>query len=128
MAVPPLAEIPISVEFETAPPSTPTGPPEVSPTPIALPALPPLFTSPRETAPPLALAVATPPFPELATSVVLVSPARKSLTNPISIPLRIFHWNRSPCGIGARARLRRNPSGPIANYHRSPLLSMVGPH
>src|SRR5215212_7484996 len=51
------------------PPSTPTLPPQVSPTPMALPALPPLLTSPMATAPPLAEAVATPPLPAEAVSV-----------------------------------------------------------
>src|SRR5215217_3445398 len=51
------------------PPSTPTLPPQVSPTPMALPALPPLLTSPIATAPPLAEAVATPPLPAEAVSV-----------------------------------------------------------
>src|SRR5215217_1179150 len=57
------------VELATVPPSTPTLPQLVSPTPIALPALPPLLTSPMPTAPPLADAVATPPFPADAASV-----------------------------------------------------------
>jgi hypothetical protein len=69
MAVPPLAEILRSVTFPTDPPLTETGPPQVSPTPMALPALPPLLTSPIETAPPLADAAATPPFPAEAVSV-----------------------------------------------------------
>ena len=55
------------------PPSTATGPPQVSPTPMALPALPPLLTSPIATAPPLAEAVATPPLPAEAISVQLSS-------------------------------------------------------
>src|SRR5918993_3828111 len=62
MAVPPLAEILRSVRLATVPPSTPTEP-AVSPTPMALPALPPLLTSPMPTAPPLADDVATPPLP-----------------------------------------------------------------
>src|SRR5689334_5421028 len=62
MAVPPLAETPRLVLLETEPPSTDT-PPTVSPTPMALPTLPPLLMSPRLTAPPLAPAVATPPLP-----------------------------------------------------------------
>src|SRR5215211_7984359 len=62
MAVPPFAVTPRSVRFATSPPSTPTDP-TVSPTPMAFPALPPLLTSPMPTAPPLADAVATPPFP-----------------------------------------------------------------
>src|SRR3954465_14152817 len=41
----------------------------VSPTEIALPALPPLLMSPIDTTPPLPDAVATPPLPELAVSV-----------------------------------------------------------
>ncbi len=56
MAVPPLAEMLSCVLLATLPPSTATGPPQVSPTPMALPALPPLLTSPIATAPPLALA------------------------------------------------------------------------
>src|SRR5689334_2155592 len=62
MAVPPLAETPRLVLLETEPPSTDT-PPTVSPTPMALPTLPPLLMLPRLTAPPLAPAVATPPLP-----------------------------------------------------------------
>jgi hypothetical protein len=68
MAVPPLAEMPSVVLLAMVPPSTATGPPQVSPTPMALPALPPLLTSPIATAPPLADAVATPPLPALAIS------------------------------------------------------------
>src|SRR3954467_6791379 len=82
MAVPPLAVTPISVTLATEPPSTPTDP-TVSPTPIALPALPPLLTSPKETAPPFALEVATPPLPALATSVSLSSAPKKSRIKPI---------------------------------------------
>jgi hypothetical protein len=76
MAVPPLAETPSKVLFSTMPPSTPTEPPEVSPTPMALPALPPLLTLPSEAAPPLADDVATPPFPADAVSVncMMISP------------------------------------------------------
>src|SRR5262245_26371151 len=44
--------------------------------PMALQALPPLLTSPMETAPPLAEAVATPPFPAEATSVGLAPPPK----------------------------------------------------
>src|SRR5262245_2870719 len=69
MAVPPLAETLSEVELATLPPSTATVPFQVSPTPMALPALPPLFTSPIATAPPLAEAVATPPLPAEAVSV-----------------------------------------------------------
>jgi hypothetical protein len=69
MAVPPLAEMVNWVLLPTLPPSTPTEPPQVSPTPMALPALPPLLTSPMLTAPPLAAEVATPPFPADAISV-----------------------------------------------------------
>src|ERR687897_828842 len=61
------------VELATLPPSTATGPPQVSPTPMALPALPPLLTSPIATAPPLAEAVATPPLPAEAVSVNCIS-------------------------------------------------------
>src|SRR5829696_2408677 len=68
MAVPPLDVMPRSVRFPTSPPSTPTEP-TVSPTPMALPALPPLLTSATETAPPLADDVATPPLPAETTSV-----------------------------------------------------------
>src|SRR5215207_2035583 len=73
MAVPPLAVMPRSVRLATSPPSTPTEPPQVSPTPMALPALPPLLMSATETAPPLADAVATPPFPAEAISVAPAS-------------------------------------------------------
>src|SRR5215216_1274641 len=62
MAVPPSAVMSIVVELETSPPLTHTGP-EVSPTEMTLPTLPPLSTSPITTAPPLALAVALPPLP-----------------------------------------------------------------
>jgi hypothetical protein len=76
MAVPPLAETLSVVTLATSPPSTPTDPQLVSPTPMALPALPPLLTSPSWTAPPLAEDVATPPFPADAVSVncMMVSP------------------------------------------------------
>src|SRR6187200_2288064 len=72
MAVPPLAETLSWVLFPTAPPSTPTLPPQVSPTPMALPALPPLLTSPMATAPPLADASATPPLPADAVKVCMI--------------------------------------------------------
>src|SRR5215212_1901472 len=77
MAVPPLAEMLNWVLLATVPPSTATGPPQVSPTPMALPALPPLLTSPIADAPPLAEEVATPPFPADAISVIcmLVCPS-----------------------------------------------------
>ena len=77
MAVPPFAVILRSVRFPTSPPSTATEP-EVSPTPMALPALPPLLTSPMETAPPLAEDVATPPLPAEAKSPVPASPPPKN--------------------------------------------------
>src|SRR5918994_7769602 len=77
MAVPPLAVIPRSVKLATSPPSTPTEP-TVSPTPMALPALPPLLMSATETAPPLAEDVATPPFPAEAMSVRPSSPPPKN--------------------------------------------------
>src|SRR5215210_678463 len=69
MAVPPSTVMPNWVELATVPPSTPTEPPQVSPTPMALPALPPLLTSPIAAAPPLAEVVATPPLPADAISV-----------------------------------------------------------
>src|SRR5215207_5517450 len=76
MAVPPLAETLSVVRLATSPPSTATDPQLVSPTPMALPALPPLLTSPIWTAPPLAEDVATPPLPADAVSVncMMVSP------------------------------------------------------
>src|ERR671912_2016910 len=77
MAVPPLAEILRSVRLATVQPSTPTEP-AVSPTPMALPALPPLLTSPIPTAPPLADDVATPPLPAEAMSVAPSSPPPKN--------------------------------------------------
>src|SRR5215212_6431495 len=46
---------------------------------MALPALPPLLTSPMETAPPLAEDVATPPLPAEAMSPVPASPPPKNL-------------------------------------------------
>ena len=57
IAVPPSAVMPTDVELDTSPPSTHTEP-EVSPTPTALPVLPPLLMSPTTTPPPPALAVA----------------------------------------------------------------------
>src|SRR5690242_11269568 len=54
---------------------------------MALPALPPLLTSPTETAPPLADEVATPPLPDDATSGLDSSAPKKSLIRPILIPL-----------------------------------------
>src|SRR5215216_2404111 len=65
--------MPSVVLLAMVPPSTATGPPQVSPTPMALPALPPLLTSPIDTAPPLAEAVATPPLPAEAISVNCIS-------------------------------------------------------
>ena len=79
MAVPPFAVMPRSVTLAMVPPSTPTEPPQVSPTPMALPAFPPLLTLPMETTPPLAEAVATPPLPAEAMSVQL-SPSPKNLS------------------------------------------------
>src|SRR5215218_4086018 len=68
--------MPIWVELATSPPSAATDPQLVSPMPMALPALPPLLTSPSETAPPLAADVATPPLPAEAVSMncMMVSP------------------------------------------------------
>src|SRR3954471_12353200 len=131
MAVPPLADTPMSVMLATVPPSTPTEP-TVSPTPIALPALPPLFTSPRETAPPLALAVATPPLPALAVSVppppsVPLVP-RKSPTKPIWIPPSTPKTRIVPGGSHADATYRHIPTIHKARYHRSRVLSMVATH
>src|SRR5688572_15443577 len=76
MAVPPFAVTPMLVRLATSPPSAATGPPQVSPIPMALPALPPLLTSPIWTAPPLADDVATPPLPADAVSVncMMISP------------------------------------------------------
>src|SRR5919112_5978658 len=76
MAVPPLAETLRSVEFATVPPFAATLPHDVSPIPMAFPALPPLLTLPSETAPPLAADVATPPLPADAVSVncMMISP------------------------------------------------------
>src|SRR5215218_3130237 len=65
--------MPSVVLLAMVPPSTPTLPPQVSPTPMALPALPPLLTSPIATAPPLADAEATPPLPADAVSVNCIS-------------------------------------------------------
>src|SRR5215212_5787762 len=84
------------VLLATVPPSTPTEPPEVSPTPIALPALPPLLTSPTATAPPLAEAVATPPLPAEAVSMncMLISP---SLVPPRGGSPRLSYGIRPQC-------------------------------
>src|SRR5829696_778795 len=100
MAVPPLAEILRSVTFPTDPPLTETGPPQVSPTPMALPALPPLLTSPIETAPPLADAAATPPFPAEAVSVNCMVFFPAALPLPGSSRGRIDH---APLGPAAHA-------------------------
>src|SRR5829696_8724485 len=154
MAVPPLADTPMSVKLAIEPPSTVTGPPQVSPTPIALPALPPLFTSPRETAPPFALAVATPPLPADAMSPAPASPPPKNLS-------WIFVWAaasaaaRTPAAAAiAAAFIRRvidlppptpksgivpqwqprrsgaspHPHDSQARYHRSHVLSMIATH
>src|ERR671927_1078349 len=98
MAVPPLAEIPSVVELPTLPPSTATGPPQVSPTPMALPALPPLFTSPMATAPPLAEAVATPPLPAEAVSMYCISkrPPFWPHTEPFHVRFGLFQ-TRNRC-------------------------------
>src|SRR5919107_5890219 len=69
MAVPPLAETLRSVELATVPPFAATLPHDVSPIPMAFPALPPLLTLPSDAAPPLAEDVATPPLPADAVSV-----------------------------------------------------------
>ena len=58
-AVPPSALMSMVVSFVTVPPSTATLPPEVFPTTMVLPTLPPELMSPRVTAPPLAWATAT---------------------------------------------------------------------
>src|SRR5829696_5151337 len=71
-----------AVVLRQLPPSAPTGPPQVSPMPMALQALPPLLMLPTETAPPLAEDVATPPLPAEATSVVLSPPPKKRSRNP----------------------------------------------
>src|SRR5829696_315994 len=89
MAVPPFAVMPRSVTLAMVPPSTPTEPPQVSPTPMALPAFPPLLTLPMETAPPLAEAVATPPLPAEAMSVQL-SPSPKNLSRRLCIVLPLY--------------------------------------
>src|SRR5687767_10843930 len=98
MAVPPFALTPRSVRFATDPPSTKTGPPQVSPTPMALPALPPLLMSPVATAPPLAEAVATPPLPAEAVSVncMMISP---SLVPPRGGSPRLSYGIRPQCQL-----------------------------
>jgi hypothetical protein len=73
IAVPPPAEAEISVVLETAPPETLTLP-RVLPTPMALPAFPPLLIVPMETVPPCAFALAIPPLPALADPAELQNP------------------------------------------------------
>src|SRR5215210_6823436 len=84
--------MPNVVLLAMVPPSTMTGPPQVSPTPMALPALPPLLTSAIETAPPLADDVATPPLPAEAMSPAPESPPPKNL--PWRSPRR--DWAAAP--------------------------------
>src|SRR5215218_6623950 len=107
MAVPPLAEMLSWVLLATLPPSTPTEPPQVSPTPMALPALPPLLTSPIAAAPPLADAVATPPFPAEAVSVncmMVSSPLAASVGgDPCRTP--------TPRGVPGHASIMRGQGG-----------------
>ena len=100
-----------------------TGPPEVSPTPIALPALPPLFTSPRATAPPFALAVATPPLPALAMSVRSHPHRRNPESNPFEYPLRL-PAESSPWQP-RQSDASPHPHDSYARYHRSRVLSML---
>jgi hypothetical protein len=73
IALPPPADAEMSVTLETVPPETLTLP-RVLPTPIVLPALPPLLILPMETVPPWAFAVATPPLPALAEPAELQTP------------------------------------------------------
>src|SRR5918993_756682 len=116
MAVPPLAVMPRSVTFPMEPPSTKTGPPHVSPTPMALPALPPLLTSPIATAPPLAEAVATPPLPAEAVSVNCMTlcpplcPLKATQPDPESQCQPVRSWHPS--------------CDPRASYHRLGGMSM----
>src|SRR5215213_5979767 len=118
MAVPPLAETLRSVRLATLPPSTPTGPPQVSPTPMAFPALPPLLTLPSEAAPPLAEDVATPPLPADAVSVncMMVSPPLyhplgRFPTHILRHPTARVHSTEVPAVIRARPCLPMWPSG-----------------
>ena len=80
MAVPPLAATSSVVVLNTSQPLTGGSGPNVSPTEIAQPTLPPLLMSPIETAPPLAEAEATPPLPAEASRGL----ARHSIPNSIS--------------------------------------------
>src|SRR5215218_8478677 len=124
MAVPPLAEMLSWVELATLPPSTPTGPPQVSPTPMALPALPPLLTSPIATAPPLAEAVATPPLPAEAVSVncMMICPplcppkATQPDPEPQCQPVRSCHPSCDP--RASYHRLGGHVNGDVRNPYR----------
>src|SRR3954466_9628213 len=118
MAVPPLAETPRVVAFVIDPPATLTPPPEVSPTPIAVPALPPLLTFPSWTAPPFAEDVATPPFPDEATLFVCVrtlipSPFLFCLLPRAVLPRRAFpYWSLLSCSGITPLRTRGEPRSP----------------
>src|SRR5215211_7721444 len=86
MAVPPFAVMSSAVELKQEPPETDGSRLlNVSPTPMALQALPPLLMSPTETAPPFAEAVATPPLPAEAVSMNWAE-ARLTAPTPTTAP------------------------------------------
>ena len=98
IAVPPPADVEISVVLETVPPETCT-PPRVLPTPIVLPTLPPLLILPMETVPPCAFAVATPPVPALAEPAELQKPPmqeavpQQAASEPQRLPAEVQQFN-----------------------------------
>src|SRR5215212_1101340 len=114
------------------PPSTPTLPPQVSPTPMALPALPPLLTSPIATAPPLAEAVATPPLPAEAVSVNCMMicpplcPPKATQPDPESQcqPVRSCHPSCDP--RASYHRLGGHVNGDVRKLYRFWMYRLLG--
>src|SRR3954467_15241049 len=91
--------------------------------PMALQTLPPLLMFPTETAPPLAEAVATPPFPAEAVSVncaaALPTPARPTATPATTALMRLFICSPLlPAGLPSPRRpLRRSLTGLAPTLH-----------
>src|SRR3954452_6615054 len=91
--------------------------------PMALQTLPPLLMFPTETAPPLAEAVATPPFPAEAVSMnwaaALPTPARPATVPTTTALMRLFICSPLlPAGHRAHCRpVCRSPSGLAPTLH-----------
>src|SRR3954471_7682347 len=91
--------------------------------PMALQTLPPLLMFPTETAPPLAEAVATPPFPAEAVSMncaaALPTPAKPTAAPATTALMRLFICSPLlPAGLRSHRRpVRQSPSGLTPTLH-----------